>query len=381
MEHDRNDHPEGGAGNEPVGRVDDQAGHREQRTADASTEPQHVSGTGKWSTVKRAVSEFRADQMTDQAAALTYYGVLSLFPGLLVLVAILGVFGDPQATTDAMTDIVAELAPGTAADTFTDAVQSITEQKGTAGVMLIVGVLGALWSASGYIGAFMRAANVAYETDEGRPFWKLRPLQLLLTLGAVLMAAIVLFSLVLTGPVVSAIADPVGLGDQAVDVWNIAKWPAMLLIVIVIFAILFYAAPNARIPKFQLVTPGAVVAIVLWILASVAFALYVANFGSYNKTYGTLGGAVSLLVWLWISNCAILLGLELNSEVERSREIRRGVPGARDELQLEHRDTPQADATAGSDHERRNATPVAEADAGKHGDRAAATGDEAHPSR
>lgn len=342
----------------PAGGARDQSAGQRPREA-ARRDGGHAREPGRWPTVKRAVSEFREDQMTDQAAALTYYGVLSLFPGLLVLVSILGLFGDPQRSTQVMTDIIADLAPGTAADTFTSAVQSVTEQRGTAGVMFIAGVLGALWSASGYIGAFMRAANIAYETDEGRPFWKLRPLQLLLTLGAALMAALVLLALVLTGPIVSAVAGPVGIGDQAVSVWNIAKWPVMLLIVIVVVAILFYAAPNARIPKFKLITPGAVVAIVLWIVASVAFALYVANFGSYNKTYGTLGGAVSLLVWLWISNCALLLGLQLNSEVERSREFREGVPGAEHELKLQHRTDPDPPATAGGENERRaeGATP------------------------
>lgn len=312
----------------------------------------HSRDAGRWPTVKRALSEFRADQMTDQAAALTYYGVLALFPGLLVLVSILGLFGDPQRTTQTMTEILTELAPGGGAETLTDAVRNVTQQRGTAGVMFVVGVLGALWSASGYIGAFMRAANVAYETDEGRPFWKLRPLQLLLTLGAALLAALVLVGLVLTGPVVSAIAGPIGIGDQAVDVWNVAKWPVLLLIVMVVVAILFYAAPNARIPAFKLITPGAVLAILLWLVASAGFAFYVANFGSYDKTYGALGGAVTLLVWLWISNCALLLGVQLNAEAERSREFRAGIPGAEHELKLEHRSDPDQPATAGGENER-----------------------------
>lgn len=303
------------------------------------------TGTGKLAILKRTVQEFREASLTDQAASLTYYGLMSLFPGLIALVSILGLFGDPATTTRTLTDVVSQLAPGSATDTFTGPIESITANQGTAGVMFVVGIATALWSASGYIGAYMRAANVIYETPEGRPFWKLRPLQLGVTLVMVLLLCGLLLGLVFTGPVVDAVAGPLGLSDTAVSVWNIAKWPVMVAVVLVMLAILFYASPNVRLPKFSLITPGAIVALAVWIVASVAFAFYVANFGSYNKTYGTLGGVVSLLVWMWLSNIAVLLGTQLNAEIERDRELKAGIDDAAREIQLDARDEPAERAT------------------------------------
>lgn len=300
---------------------------------------------GTFATVKRTVSEFREDGMTDWAAALTYYGLLSLFPALIALVSILGLFGDPQSTTKTITDIVTKIGPSSAADTFSGPIQSITSHRGTAGIMFVVGLLVALWSASGYVGAFMRASNVIYETPEGRPIWKLRPLQLGVTLAMVLLLALVALALVLTGPIVDAVAKPLGIGSTATTIWDIAKWPVLLAVVLLMFAVLFHASPNVKLPRFAWVTPGAVLAIVVWIAASAAFALYVANFGSYDKTYGTLGGIVSVLVWMWISNCALLLGMELNAERERNRELEAGVPGAERELQMDARDEPKRQKT------------------------------------
>jgi membrane protein len=298
-------------------------------------------GTSWPATLKRTVLEFSEDGMTDWAAALTYYGLLSLFPALIALVSILGLFGDPQSTTKSITDIVTQLGPSTAADTFSGPIESITSNRGAAGILFFVGLGVALWSASGYVGAFMRASNVIYETPEGRPFWKLRPLQLLVTLAMVLMLALVALALVLTGPVVDAVAGPLGVGSTAVSIWNIAKWPVLLLVVVLMFAVLYHASPNVKLPGFRWVTPGALLAVVVWLIASAAFALYVAKFGSYDKTYGTLGGMVALLVWLWITNLALLLGMELNAERERSRELEAGVPGADRELQMDARDEPK----------------------------------------
>jgi membrane protein len=278
--------------------------------------------TGWGATLKRTVLEFREDGMTDWAAALTYYGLLSLFPALIALVSILGLFGDPKETTRTITDVVTQIGPSSAADTFAGPIESITEHRSAAGILFVAGLAVALWSASAYVGAFMRAANVVYETPEGRPFWKLRPLQILVTLAMVLMLVLVALAVVMTGPIVEAVAEPIGVGQTAVDVWDLAKWPVLLLVVIAMFAVLYHAAPNVKQPSFGWVTPGAVLAIVLWLLASAAFALYVANFGSYDKTYGTLGGIVTVLVWMWITNIALLLGLELNAERERSREPR-----------------------------------------------------------
>lgn len=301
--------------------------------------------TGFFPTLKRTVQEFREDGMTDWAAALTYYGLLSLFPALLALVSVVGFFGDPQTMTRKLTDIVASVGPGTASDTFSGPIRSITSNRSAAGIMFFVGLGLALWSASGYIGAFMRASNVIYETPEGRPFWKLRPLQMLVTLVMVVLLALLALALVLTGPIVDQIAGPLGVSNAATTVWDIAKWPVMLLVVVLMIAVLFHASPNVKLPGFKWVTPGALVAIVVWLIASAAFAFYVANFGSYDKTYGTLGGVVVLLIWLWITNIALLLGMELNAERERNRELEAGVPGADRELQLDARDEPNRKRT------------------------------------
>ncbi|HST42661.1 MAG TPA: YihY/virulence factor BrkB family protein [Conexibacter sp.] len=299
------------------------------------------TGTGLFATLKRTVREYNEDNMSDWAAALTYYGLLSLFPALIALVAILGLFGDPQTTTRSLTDIVARLGPSSASDTFAGPIRSLTSNRGAAGVLFFVGLGAAIWSASGYIGAFTRAANIVYETPEGRPFWKLRPLQLLVTLAMVVLLALVALALVMTGPVVDTVADSIGIGSTAVTVWEIAKWPVLLAVVVLMFAVLYHVSPNVKLPGFKWVTPGALLAIVVWLIASALFAFYVANFGSYDKTYGTLGGIVVLLVWFWITNVALLLGMELNSERERSRELDAGVPGAEKELQLDARDEPK----------------------------------------
>jgi membrane protein len=296
-------------------------------------------------TVKRTVSEFSEDNMSDWAAALTYYGLLSLFPALIALVSIVGLVGDPPSTTRTITEIVTKLGPSSAADTFAEPIESITSHRSAAGILLVVSLATALWSASSYVGAFMRAANVIYETPEGRPFWKLRPLQILVTLVMLLLLAAVALALVLTGPVVDAVAGPLGVGSTAVSIWNIAKWPVLLAVVVTMFAVLFYAAPNVKLAGFRWVTPGALLAIVVWLIASAAFAFYVANFGSYDKTYGALGGVVCLLVWFWITNVALLLGMELNSERERRRELAAGVRGANRELQLDARTAPKRQKT------------------------------------
>ena len=293
-----------------------------------------------FATLKRTFTEFSEDKMTIWAAALTYYGLLSLFPALIALVSIVGLFGDPQSTTKTLTDIASQLGPSSAADTFAGPIESITSNRGAAGILFIVGLATALWSASGYVGAFMQAANVIYETPEGRPFWKLRPLQIVVTLVMIIMLALLAVGIVLTGPVVDAVAGSLGISSTARTVWNIAKWPVMLGIVVVMFAVLFHAAPNVKLPGFKWVTPGAALAVVIWIVASGLFAFYVANFGSYDKTYGALGGVVIGLVWLWITNIALLLGMEFNAERERSRELAAGMPRAEREIQLEPRDEP-----------------------------------------
>ena len=269
--------------------------------------------------LKEAFAEFRADNLTDWAAALTYYGLLSLFPALIALVSIIGLVGDPETTSRKVTEVITEIGPESAAETFSGPVESIATHRGTAGFAFVLGLAVAIWSASGYVGAFIRASNVIYRTEESRPFWKLRPLQIAITLSMVLMAALLALGLVLTGPIVDAIAGPIGVGSTAVTIWNIAKWPVMAAIFVLMLSVLYHTSPDQQLRGFRRVTPGSLVAIAVWAVASAAFAVYVANFGTYDKTYGTLGGLVALLVWLWITNLAILFGHALNAQLERRR--------------------------------------------------------------
>jgi membrane protein len=292
---------------------------------------------GWFSVFKRTLSEFRDDNLTDWAAALTYYTVLAIFPALIALVSILGLVGQNPQTTNALLSIIDDIGPSSAVDTFRGPIQALVTNKSGAGIALAIGLAAALWSASSYVGVFSRASNAIYERDEARPFWKLRPTQLAITLVMVLLVALVGIAIVLTGPLATAVAKPIGLGSATVTVWNIAKWPVLLAIVMLLLAILYYWAPNVRPPKFRWITPGSVLAVVVWIIASAAFAIYVANFGSYNKTYGSLAGVVIGLIWLWISNIAVLLGQELNAELERERELQAGDSRAHRAIQLEPR--------------------------------------------
>jgi membrane protein len=287
-------------------------------------------------TAKKAWAEFNNDGCTDLAAALTYYSVLSLFPALLALVSLLGVFGQGESTTTALLDMVRDLGQGTAADQLEGPINQMT-QANAAGLALVAGLAGALWSASGYVGAFGRAMNRIYQIDEGRPFWKLRPLQLLLTLVGVILVALVLVALVVSGPLAETVGETIGLGSTAVTVWNIAKWPVILLVVVILVAMLYYSTPNVKQPKFRWISVGAGIAIVVWVLASLVFGFYVANFGSYNKTYGSLAGVIVFLLWLWLTNLALLFGAEVDSELERSRQLQAGIE-AEETLQLPPRD-------------------------------------------
>src|SRR5215218_8007888 len=298
-------------------------------------------------TLKRTVLEFKEDKLNHWAAALTYYAVLSLFPALIVMVSLVGLFADPASVTKFLTDVIGSLGPESAVDTFKGPIESVTANKGAAGVLAIVGVVAALWSASGYVSAFTEASNSIYEVEEGRPFWKLKPLQLLVTFVCISLVAVTALALVVSGPLATAVGGALGLGDAAVTAWQYGKWPVMLLLVVLILHVLYYASPNARVTK-KWVSPGAILTLVVWIVASVGFAFYVANFGSYNKTYGTMGGVVVFLLWLWITNMAVLLGVEFNAELERGRELDRGVPGAREELKLPERERPSDREHAGT---------------------------------
>ena len=299
-----------------------------------------------WPVLKRTVKEFRDDNLTDWAAALTYYSVLAIFPALIVLVSLLGPIG--ESATQPLIDNLGSVAPGPAKEIMTNALQNLQGDRGAAGVLFVVGLLAALWSASGYVAAFMRASNSIYDMEEGRPVWKPLPVRVGLTLVLLFLLAITAIAVVLTGGIAQKVGDLIGLGSSAVDAWNIAKWPVLLLVVSFMFALLYWAAPNVKHPGFRWISPGGVLAVVAWLIASGAFALYVSNFGSYNKTYGALGGVVVFLVWLWISNIVILLGAEFNAELERERAIEDGMRPEDKEPFAEPRDTRKMDRQSAS---------------------------------
>jgi membrane protein len=306
----------------------------ERRAPDDVTDLPKESWLG---VLKRAFREFSDDNVTDWAAALTYYGVLSIFPMLIALISLLGLFG--QSATQPLLDNIASIAPGPAKDILTQAIQNLQKSQGAAGLLFFVGLGLALWSASGYVGAFMRASNDVWDVEEGRPVWKTIPLRVGVTGLLLVLLTISALAVVLTGPLAKSIGDIVGLGSTAVMVWDIAKWPVLVLVVSFMIALLYYAAPNVKHPKFQWVSPGSLLAVLLWIVASALFAFYVANFSSYNKTYGALGGVIVFLTWLWITNNVILLGAEFNAEIERGRQIRGGLRPEDKEPFLEPRDT------------------------------------------
>jgi membrane protein len=297
----------------------------ERFTHEEPNSPTELKGRSWFGVLKRTIAKFRAANLTDWAAALTYYGIQALFPALLVLVSLIGLAG--ANTAQSLIDNIASSAPGSAKDIITNAIHGLQANKGSAGVLFVVGIALALWSASAYVGAFSRASNVIYEVGEGRPFWKLRPQQVLITLVMVVLMAVSAIAVVVTGGLAEQVGKLIGVGSTAVQVWDIAKWPVLVVLVSIMIAVLYWGAPNVKQPGFRWISPGSILAVLLWIVASAAFALYVANFSNYNKTYGSLGGVIAFLVWLWISNVAILLGAEFDAELARGREIQAGRSG------------------------------------------------------
>ena len=295
------------------------------------------TASGWWAILRRTVAESQADAITDRAAALTYYGVLSIFPALIALVSVVGLVGQPA--TKPLLENVGAFTPGAARDILESAVNGLTHGRSSAGLLFFVGLAAALWAASGYIAAFMRASNVVWDVEEGRPITKTLPLRIGMTVLAVVLLAASAIAVAVTGGVAEKGGKLLGVGGTAVTVWDVAKWPVLVLIASLLFALLYYAAPNVRHPSFRAILPGGLVAVLLWIAASGVFAVYVAKFGSYNKTYGSLGAVIVFLVWLWLSNIAILFGAELNAELARERSIEAGAPEDR-EPYLPPRDEP-----------------------------------------
>jgi len=294
--------------------------------------------------LRKTLREFTADQCTDLAAALTYYAVLSLFPALIALISLLGVVGQGERSTDTILSLVDEVAPGGTADTLRGPLEQFSSSP-AAGFALVFGIVLAIWSASGYVGAFSRAMNRIYEIEEGRPFWKLRPVQLGVTIVSILLILIMLVILIVSGPVTEAVGTALGLGETVQIVWSIVKWPILALAAVLIIAILYYATPNAKQPKFRWVSMGALLALITLLVASFLFGLYVTNFSSYDRTYGSLAGVVVFLLWLWIANLALLFGAEFDAELERGRQLQAGI-AAEVDIQLPPRDTRKSDKAA-----------------------------------
>jgi membrane protein len=327
--------------------VDHASTAQKARTAPAPDDPRKPEDPTdltkrSWTYVLRKTArEFTGDGCLDLAAALVYYAVLALFPGLVAIISLVGVLGQGPQTTQTLLEVVGGFAPQTVTDQLRGVIDGLQANQ-AAGVGLVVGLLGALWSASGYVGAFSRAMNRIYGITEGRPFWKMRPMQLFVTVLAVVLVVAALVILVVSGPVAQSVGDVIGLGSTAVTAWSIAKWPVLALIVVVVVAVLYQMTPNVKRPKWTWTSVGAVVAILVWAVASALFGLYVANFSNYDKTYGSFAAVIIFLLWLWITNLALLFGAELDAELERGRELQAGIE-AEEVLQLPPRDTRKSD--------------------------------------
>jgi membrane protein len=290
---------------------------------------------GSWRRVaKRTFDQYRADGVANLAAALTYRSVLSVFPLLIALVALLGGLGQYPQTFNAVLQIVGGFAPPSTVQSVSGPVRHVITDKGGAGALLGVGLAGAVWAASGYVGTFSWAANVIWEARRGRSWYRQWPFNIGVTLIALGLITAVLSALVLTGPIATAVGDQLGIGSTAVQIWSFVKWPTIVVVVTLMISGLYYIAPNVRPPNWRWLTPGAILAVIVWAVSTAVFGLYIANFGSYNKTYGTLGAIVTFLIWVWLTNIAVLLGIELDSELERERQLSIDQPGAAAQIQL-----------------------------------------------
>ncbi|MDW4910057.1 YihY/virulence factor BrkB family protein [Streptomyces sp. ADMS] len=313
-----------------------EAGPDERVEQRAPDKPTDLPRSSWWAVLKGTAKEFKKDELTDRAAALTYYGILALFPALLVLVSLLGIMG--RSTSQRVLDNIQDLTPGAVRDVLRNAVQQMQGTAGIGSILAIVGLVLAVWSASGYVAAFIRSANAVYDMPEGRPVWKVLPVRVGLTVVLMVLAVASAVIVVFTGGLARQAGATLGIGDTALTVWSIAKWPVLVVLVTIMIAILYWATPNAKVRGFRWITPGSFLALVIWMAASAGFAVYLANFASYNKTYGTFAGVIIFLVWLWITNLAILLGLECDAELARQRAVAGGHP-PHEEPYVQPRDT------------------------------------------
>jgi len=333
------------AGRDTAGTIEDRPDQDDARKPDSPTDIEKPS----WKYVlRKTMREFGSDQCTDIAASLTYYAVLSLFPALIAIISLLGVFGQGQSTVDAVTEVVQPIAPQ-AVELLGPVIEGFVDSP-AAGFALVSGIVLAVWSASGYVGAFSRAMNRVYEIPEGRPFWKLKPTQLAVTVIGIVLLLVCGLIIAISGPVTDAIGAALGLGQTVQVAWSIAKWPVLAFAIVLLIAILYYATPNAKQPRFRWMSMGAAIALVVLVVASLGFAFYVTNFSSYAKNYGALAGVVVFLLWLWIANLALLFGAEFDAELERGRQLQAGI-AAEETIQLPPRDTAVSDKKAAAERE------------------------------
>ncbi len=290
---------------------------------------------GSWRRIaKRTFDQYRADGVTNLAAALTYRAILSLFPALIALVALLGVLGQYPQTFNAVLQIVGGFAPASTVQTISGPLRQVITDKGGAGALLGVGLATAVWAASGYVGTFSWAANVMWEARRGRSWYRQWPFNFAVTVVALVLITLILVAVVLTGPIAGSVGRQLGIGATALDIWKIAKWPVVVAVFTLMISGLYYVAPNVRPPTWRWLTPGALLAVVVWALTTAGFGFYIANLGSFDKTYGALGAIVTFLIWVWLTNIAALVGIELDSEIERERQLSSDQPGAADRIQL-----------------------------------------------
>lgn len=303
--------------------------------------------------LRRSLRELLRNECPDLAAGLTYYAVLAVLPGLIALVSLLGVLGQGESSRTTMLEVAGRVVPASGLDIIAPVLVRLTESSATIWG-LALGIAIALWFVSRYVAAFSRAMNRIYDIGEGRPIWKLEPLLFGITAIIGLLSSAAVLLLIISGPLAEAIGDVLGLHHTAVLVWSVAKWPVLLIIVVISVALLYSFAPNVRQPRFRWLSPGAILAILTWVLASVLFGLYVASSSRFGATYGSLSGVIIFLVWLWLTNTALLLGAVLDAEVERARELQAGIAAEKD-LRLparDHRASTKADEARAKDETR-----------------------------
>lgn len=284
----------------------------------------------------RTLHEYRINQVNDIAAALTFYTLLATLPATLAALAMLGIFGSAEAVVGDMLEVVAELGGGSVVDALSEPIDQLLNAS-HAGLAFATGLVGALWATSGFVGSFGRGMNRIYDVEEGRPFWEMRPTMLLVSAALLVLGATAMACLIVTGPVAEATARVLGLDEGAAVWWDLGKLPLLAAIGVGVMALLYWAAPNVKRRNVRWISVGATGALLAWAITTALFALYVLGFGSYQRAYGVLGGAIAFLLWIWLSQLALIFGAVLDTEVERTRQLRSGI-AAEEHVQLPLRD-------------------------------------------